>query len=39
VHGDVPGERKEFSVNTRRCRIAAIHSEMWKLIKPCERVS
>jgi hypothetical protein len=38
VHGNVPGERREFSINTRRRRIAAIHNEIHKLIKPCEYV-
>jgi hypothetical protein len=36
VQGNIPGERKEFSINTRRRRIAAIHNEVRKLIKPCE---
>ncbi len=34
----VQGQRKEFSINTRRCRIALIHNEIHKLIKPCEYV-
>jgi hypothetical protein len=38
VLGNIPGERREFSINTRRCRIAAIHNEIRKLIKPCEYV-
>ena len=38
MQGDVPGERKEFSINTRRRRIAAIHNEIRKLIKPRECV-
>ena len=38
VQGDIPGPRKEFSINTRRRRIAAIHNEIRKLIKPCEYV-
>jgi hypothetical protein len=38
VQGDIPGPRKEFSINTRRRRIAAIHNEIRKLIKPCDYV-
>jgi hypothetical protein len=38
VQGDIPGPRKEFSINTRRRRIALIHNEIHKLIKPCEYV-
>ena len=38
VQGNIPGERREFSINTRRRRIAAIHNEIRKLIKPCEYV-
>jgi hypothetical protein len=38
VQGDIPGERREFSINTRRRRIAAIHNEIRKLIKPCGHV-
>ena len=38
VHGSVPGQRREYSINTRRRRIAAIHNEIRKLIKPCEYV-
>lgn len=38
VRGDIPGPRKEFSINTRRRRIAAIHNEIHKLIKPSEYV-
>jgi len=38
VQGDIPGPRREFSINTRRRRIAAIHSAIRKLIKPCEYV-
>jgi hypothetical protein len=38
VQGTIPGERREFSINTRRRRIAAIHNEIRKLIKPCEYV-
>jgi hypothetical protein len=34
VQGNIPGERREFSINTRRRRIAAIHNEIRKLIKP-----
>jgi hypothetical protein len=33
-----PGPLREFSINTRRRRIAAIHNEIHKLIKPCEYV-
>jgi hypothetical protein len=29
---------RDFSINTRRRRIAAIHNEIHKLIKPCEYV-
>ena len=36
VQGNIPGERREFSINTRRRRIAAIHNEMRKLIKSCD---
>lgn len=36
--GNISGERREFSINTRRRRIAAIHNEIQKLIKPCEYV-
>src|SRR5215218_5460353 len=36
--GNIPGPRKEFSINTRRRRIALIHNEIHKLIKPCEYV-
>ena len=38
VQGNIPGERREFSINTRRRRIAAIHNEIRELIKPCEYV-
>jgi hypothetical protein len=38
IQGDIPGERREFSINTRRRRIALIHNEIHKLIKPCEYV-
>ena len=38
IQGNIPGERREFSINTRRRRIAAIHNEIRKLIKPCEYV-
>jgi hypothetical protein len=38
VQGAIPGQRREFSINTRRRRIAAIHNEIRKLIKPCEYV-
>jgi hypothetical protein len=38
VRGNIPGERREFSINTRRRRIAAIHNELRKLIKPCEHI-
>jgi hypothetical protein len=38
VQGNIPGERREFSINTRRRRISAIHNEVRKLIKPCEYV-
>jgi hypothetical protein len=38
VQGEIPGPRREFSINTRRRRIAAIHNEIRKLIKPCEYV-
>jgi hypothetical protein len=38
VQGDIPGPRREFSINTRRRRIAVIHNEIQKLIKPCEYV-
>jgi hypothetical protein len=36
VQGGIPGERRDFSINTRRRRIAAIHNEIRKLIKPCD---
>ena len=35
VQGNIPAERREFSFNTRRRRIAHIHNEI-RLIKPCE---
>lgn len=38
VQGDISGPRREFSINTRRRRIAAIHNAIRKLIKPCEYV-
>jgi hypothetical protein len=38
VRGDIPGPRREFSINTRRRRIALIHNEIHKLIKPSEYV-
>ena len=38
VQGDIPGERREFSINTRRRRIAAVHNACRKLIKPSEYV-
>ena len=38
MQGDIPGPRREFSINTRRRRIAAIHNEVRKLIKPCDYV-
>jgi hypothetical protein len=36
VQGNIPGQRKEFSINTRRRRIAAVHNACRELIKPCE---
>ena len=38
IQGDLPGPLRDFSINTRRRRIAAIHNEIHKLIKPCEYV-
>jgi hypothetical protein len=38
VQGQIPGQRKEFSINTRRRRIASVHNTCRKLIKPCEYV-
>jgi hypothetical protein len=38
IQGDIPGQRKEFSINTRRRRIAAVHNACRKLLKPCEYV-
>jgi hypothetical protein len=38
IQGNIPGPRKEFSINTRRRRIAAIHNEMRKLLPPCDYV-
>ena len=38
VQGNIPGERREFSINSRRRRIAAVHNACRKLIKPCEYV-
>jgi GT2 family glycosyltransferase len=38
IRGDIPGPRREFSINTRRRRIAAIHNSTRKLIKPCDYV-
>ena len=35
IQGDLPGPLRDFSINTRRRRIAAIHNEIHKLIKPC----
>jgi hypothetical protein len=32
IQGDMPGERREFSINTRRRRIAAVHNEIRKLV-------
>jgi hypothetical protein len=37
VQATSSGERREFSINTRRRRTAAIHNEIRKLIKPCDR--
>jgi hypothetical protein len=38
VQGDIPGERREFSINTRRRRIAAIQNTCRELIQPCDYV-
>jgi hypothetical protein len=38
IQGDLPGPQRDFSINTRRRRIAAIHNEIHKLIKPREYV-
>lgn len=38
VQGDVPGERKDYSINARRRRIAAIHNAVKELIEPCDYV-
>jgi hypothetical protein len=38
VHGNIPGERREFSINTRRRRISAIHNEIRKLIRPSDEL-
>jgi hypothetical protein len=38
VQGNIAATRREFSINTRRRRIAPIHNEIRKLIKPCEYV-
>src|SRR3954465_10113763 len=38
VQGDLLRERREFSVNTRRRRIAAIHNAVRKLLEPCDYV-
>jgi hypothetical protein len=32
IQGDMPGERREVSINTRRRRIAAVHNEIRKLV-------
>ena len=37
IQGDLPGPLRD-RINTRRRRIAAIHNEIHKLIKPCEYV-
>jgi hypothetical protein len=38
VQREIPGQRREFSINTRRRRIASLHNEVRKLLKPCEYV-
>jgi hypothetical protein len=38
VAGTIPGPRREYSSNTRRRRIAAIHNEVRTLLVPCEYV-
>jgi hypothetical protein len=38
VQGNIPGERREFSINTRRRRIAAIQNACRELVEPCDHV-
>lgn len=38
VQGQIGGVKRDFSINTRRRRIAAVHNACRKLIKPCEYV-
>jgi hypothetical protein len=38
VHGQIPGQRRDFSINTRRRRIAAIHNAIRPLVEPCDYV-
>jgi hypothetical protein len=38
VQGNIPGERREFSINTRRRRIAAVQNACRDLVQPCDYV-
>jgi len=38
VQGQIGGVKRDFSINTRRRRIAAVHNACRKLVKPCEYV-
>ena len=38
VQGQIGGVKRDFSINTRRRRIAAVHNACRKLIKPCDYV-
>jgi hypothetical protein len=38
VQGNIPGERREFSINTRRRRITAIQNAIRGLLTPCDYV-
>jgi hypothetical protein len=38
IKGQIEGAKREFSINTRRRRIASVHNACRKLIKPCEYV-
>jgi hypothetical protein len=38
VQGQIPGERRRFSVNVRRRRIPAVHNEIRRILRPCDYV-
>lgn len=38
VQGNIPGPRKDYSINARRRRIAQIHNSVEELIEPCDYV-